>query len=703
MFDWFKKNKAATLAGRELTAREVQAQGPYTRLFDQWIAREVNPRLYEALREAVAPIDGAINRLVTLDGIIRVEGENEKIVRETEEWARSVQVNDLETGLQAFYRSQGNELYEQGFSVGEYVLDSKGRDVVQLRVADSKGVHFRRATELEVWYAPPARQRGGRRDGTEQLERVLRNSFSGADAIDMLHANGYRKLSPQTLVYCGFNNESDNPYGVSLMRSTEFDCKVVLTIKNALLRTWERFGDPIFNVTYKTKARIDQSELESRRVTIAQSIASALGAKRQGNSVDVVTAVGKEDEITVGVLGADGQVLEVEMPARHVLENIVSKTGLPSWMLGFHWSTAERLAQRQGEIALQESRTRFETRRAGLERIVAAMLRGRGRTWKPGDWQLVQDLPSLQDLLAQSQAAFLDAQRELMLAGAGGQQEVVTPRAPKVVYAKVDAAGGIIYPPVTTPRAKASQGCKGEEYLQDARNLMRLESTAERALLAAWEGLYDSTLEVLRLDSVKGVKEPVFIFDPGLAYQALMQLEQDFVRQVGAADASLAVSEYRAWVRGVVTASEELSVGQVLGDIAEKARAALAARALELVTNTTIRAYRDEVLAALAEGAYDGQKPRDVARALRQRFEAHEYDWQRLARSEIAMASARGKLDTYREHGIEEYDWAAAGDACPICNGYQQGGPYLVGVGPMPVIDSHPACRCTVMPVDSEA
>lgn len=114
-------------------------------------------------------------------------------------------------------------------------------------------------------------------------------------------------------------------------------------------------------------------------------------------------------------------------------------------------------------------------------------------------------------------------------------------------------------------------------------------------------------------------------------------------------------------------------------------RETLTARALELVTDATMRSYRDDVIKAIAEGLYDGQSPLDVARALRKRFDAHEYDWQRLARSEIAQAQAMG---------IERYDWVAAGGSCPICIGLAQGGPYSVSEPKLPVRDSHPNCRC---------
>ena len=94
--------KATRPPGIALTAREAEAQGPYSNLLSDYVARQVAPDLYETLREAVPVIDAAINRLVTLDGIIRVQGKNEKLVKKINNWMRTVRVNDIQTGFQSF-------------------------------------------------------------------------------------------------------------------------------------------------------------------------------------------------------------------------------------------------------------------------------------------------------------------------------------------------------------------------------------------------------------------------------------------------------------------------------------------------------------------------------------------------------------------------------------------------------------------------
>lgn len=422
--EMFSGRKFANPGGAVATAsREAQGQGPFTGMFTDWNnnPQYVNPYLLEALRRALPPLDGGIDRLVTLDGIIGVEGDDGKAVALLEDFIRSVPVNDAQIGLQSFYAGQGNELYEQGHTVGEFVLAKDGRDIEGMRVADSKGIRYQRGEKgLEVWYMPPGVPPKGRGDGTDDAERILRGSvpFAGVDR-NILIANGYQQLDGRTLVYAVHRPEADNPYGTSIMRSIEFVSRILLTVQNATDRTWERFGDPTFNVKYKTNARIDQSELERRKGVLAAALAKALSGKRQGNSVDFVNAVGKEDDIVVEIIGANGTVLEMEQPARHLLEQILAKLGLPSWMFGFSWNTSDRSGDAQVEMILQDAKTRFEQREPALANVCATYLRRRGVTWKRGGWKLVQRLPRLADELKAAQAAFLRGQTALMLSGAG--------------------------------------------------------------------------------------------------------------------------------------------------------------------------------------------------------------------------------------------------------------------------------------------
>lgn len=719
----FRRRKAADVATLSAIVRADDSLGPWQNALGGFIAREVNPYLYEALREAIGLLDGAVGALVALDGVLRVEGGNDRLVQLLQnELFQNIPVNDAEAGMQAFYASCGNELYEQGISVGELVMDERGRELVGLRVADSKGVAFSRDAEtrrLLWWYRPPRHAVTLRRDGTDQVEAVIRN-VGAARAGELLAASEYAQLDPQRLVYSAFMPEADNPYGVSVFRSLEFVSQILLKIENATGRVWDRFGDPPYNLTFKVKSRAlaaDPAALEKRRQMLAQNLASVLEAKRRGNSADFVNAIGGEDVLELQVIGGKDQVLEIEKPARHMVEMLLSKLQLPSWMLGLQWSTAERLADVQAEMALQQSRVRFERRLPGLNRVVQTWLRGRGLTWKPGDWTLLQELPNLRDELKRAQARFLEAQTELMRSGVATGGQINTQPQPRTGAsndeadgegeagrgARVAADGSLKWgAPILRGAAKTSDGA--EPWAEPDPQLPKIEASRTRELLGGWRELEGDTLRVLGLagKAARKALEP-FLFRPELR-PLLEALEREWVARWGSESGPLVRAQFEAWERGVENAIAELPAdlaAQAVRASADAARSNFAQVGLQRVTSTTARAFGRDVLEELAAGVYDGESPDVVARRLRARFGARDYDWERLVRSEMAQAQSLGKLDEYREMGVERYEYLTAEDSrvSTICRAHAAGGPYEMGKGPLPMRDSHPNCRCTIIGV----
>jgi len=684
--------------------------GPWSQALSGFVPRVTNPWHLEALREALGVLDGAINRMVTMDGIIAVEGGNDKLVQLIErELIGGIPVGDLQAGLQAFFAAQGNELYEQGCAVGEMVFDRRGRELIGLRVADSKGVLFHRdpaSGQLQTWYLPPLPNATGRRDGTDAVETVLRNNGRQLNA-SIIQGKGYTLLDPASMVYAAFNPENDGPYGVSLLRSIEFVGQILLKMHNATGQVWDRFGDPVFHVNYKTKNRaLKDDALDRRRKLLSDNLQAALTAKRNGNSADFVTAVGSDDEIAVSIIGGDGKVISIEMPARHMLEQILAKAGLPAWMLGMQFSTAERMADNQAEVVLQESKTRWEARRPGMTRLAEAWLRGRGITWRPGDWQLTQRLPNLRDELKRAQAAFLTAQTQMMQAN-GGHAPPPDPKQPapddapaKTTLLSLFAGMDDITRDALRTALKGAPAhqhkAAAETWAIDDPALPRLVRTTRDALMAAWDKLADDTLQLLDLPTTKAA----FAFDATALLQQLLQLQTQFVLDHSGAGSALVKQALEAWIRGIAntTAAEnaEDRAEEIIAAAREQRAAALPAELHAVLQKTTVRVYEDDIVKALADGAYNGTNPRQVAAELRKKFEAHAYDWERLAGSEIAASHAMGQKKALADMGIARYDWMLAPEACSICTAIEAAGPYDVATGPIPVRDSHPGCFCVI-------
>ncbi len=688
MFDFFKSFKTKQRKPNDLppTRDPYQAQGILTPWFKEF-NRSVQPAFYEILRESIPAIDGAINRITTLDGILGIECEKDGLFNELNDFLQSVRVNDLEQGLQAAYCAQSGEMYEQGAGTIMVYLTPDGRDVSHVRGLDSCGVYFNRDDKgvLQAWYRPPKKNTIGG-DGSAKIQQILQGTASGAPIINLLAQNGYKLLNPQFMIHALYAPESGNPYGVSIMRSMELVTKALVTIENAQLSVWRRFGDPSFVANLQSAARLDQTQIEVRQKKMATDLAAVVDAKGRGNSADFVTVTGKDDKLSISILGAEGQILEIEAPARHCLEQMVAKIGLPSWMLGYHWSTAERLAEAQGTIVLQESRTRFALRKPGLERIFEIMLRARGRTWKRGDWQVIQELPNLSDMVAQAQADFLRAQTQLMLRDSG---------APVAVEAR-RAQPDVASPAKAKPTDKATQSCQhktaddmGEPWADPEPQLPLIEGNLQKALKKEWSILRDNVIAQLK-PTAKTVSE--FIFDADQLAQ-LLALANDFVQK--------SEPQLLAALAAVIPLAEKRAAEELAAVVAHSQQTAdeIYRRATAQLKNTTARVYQQEIVGALASGVYDGMPQDSIVKMLKKIFDDKSYNYERLASTEMTMAHADAKIGSYETMELEMYDWVCSpATSCPQCTGYAASGPYKVGNSVLPGHDSHPFCGCTIAP-----
>jgi SPP1 gp7 family putative phage head morphogenesis protein len=247
---------------------------------------------------------------------------------------------------------------------------------------------------------------------------------------------------------------------------------------------------------------------------------------------------------------------------------------------------------------------------------------------------------------------------------------------------------------------------EGEPWAEDAVRLSLIEALATAGLLRHWRSLRDLVLRVLGLLVPSGDR---FQFDP-TQLPSLVAAGELMIRTVTAPTGPLTAAQVDAWRRGMINAAVNLSlradeepVASAIARALERQRAHYQARGLRYVRSGVARQFLQPIVAALSAGEFDGQNPVNVAVQLRRRFGRGEYNWQRLATSEVAWAQVEGKRELYIDQQIEKYDFVTADGprVCPVCAGHAAGGPYLVSddSAPLPMRDSHPGCRCTTLPV----
>lgn len=683
------------VAGAQLKPND--GQGPYTGYFN-FVPRKVEATFYEFLREAIPIIDAAIGRLTSLDGHIEVRGKDEALVDEIQEWFYNVPVNSVQKGVQAFHQSFTSEAFEQGFAVGEFISNKDRTDIVELRTADSKYIKFKR------------------------------NATGGLDIFQKADGDlTERPLNLENLLYFSINNENQNPYGTPLMRSCEFVSKILITMQNALLNVWERFGDPSYHIHYKAGSSGMSTNLEDRRKKIETDFNSVLTAKRAGNSGDLVTAGGKDSDVVIKVIGADGQTLQFDVPGRHVQEQIIAKTGMPAWMLGMHWSTTERLSDAEAEMLLADVATRQAAKLPLFYNLIRNLLLLRGRTWNKGDWWLEWAQVNLRDILKQAQARFMNAQADmyyLQNAGAAGIEIDINQLAiGKTMKGKDEGRRMKVEKKTNTrPSLKFHPSSLIIHPLKETRptpwpELDQVEADYEKELKFEWNELKEKIFMILKLNEVKSFHTSSFNLHPskddipGLdaftfseeQRALILQSFRDWIGTFDIKDENSPIVWYYglAYSLGLIQAAQMIGKDQPLLDILKNKEIfdELCKNGFQLVKDNATKTILNEILPAIEAHIIAGSNPIQIAAILEKLFEGKNSDWERLVRTEMTAAAERAKLDEWGAWGIKKVRFLPAPDACPIC--ISLAGVYDIDKCPIPGTGTHPRCRCSIVPVDS--
>jgi len=134
-------------------------------------------------------------------------------------------------------------------------------------------------------------------------------------------------------------------------------------------------------------------------------------ARRKGRTGDVFAPMPRESKLVVKILGGDTQLESIEYPMNLIIDQIISKSDLPDWMLGFHRSTTERLSTNQSDMIV----SKVEWYRGQLEPVIRKVINYflllSGNTGV--SWDLEWGPVNLLDEKEQAQARLFDASAKL--------------------------------------------------------------------------------------------------------------------------------------------------------------------------------------------------------------------------------------------------------------------------------------------------
>ena len=359
---WWKREKepaAPVVQIRDGTRHPFGMLGEYVPL------RNGEVRLYKAVREAVPVVDAAIYKLIRMAGGVTVTCGDKRAETALKEFLRTVPVGRGQFGINSFLDCYLDSLLTCGWAVGEIVPAVGNRDIAALVCG--------RVEDIEI----------------KEGQHPLAFSIWGPDETGKMAELPYQEL----LLFTPLNPETDNPYGVSLLRSLPFLTDILMKIYHAIGVNWERCGNVRFAVTCRGG---DGTGAAERGRILAEEWSRAM---RDGDTVRDFVAVG---DVDIRVIGGDAPILDSQVPVRQVMEQIVAKTGIPPFMLGLSWNSTERMSAQQADMLTTEITAIRRTLTPTVERVCRLWLRMHGFTC---GFEVIWDDINLQDQVEEAKAA----------------------------------------------------------------------------------------------------------------------------------------------------------------------------------------------------------------------------------------------------------------------------------------------------------
>lgn len=341
-----------------------------------YVPMNADNRIYSALREGVPIIDSAINKIVRLMGGFEFVTDSKYLDDEINTFFSRINVGGNQKGIQAFVDNYMEQLLTYGTAIGEMLYDEDNFYALYNGELDA----------LEV-----RRKENG-------IDIGFYNISTGSPvAVE----------NPDKILFSVLNPEPGCILGTSLLRGLPFVSDILLKIFNTIGTNWERVGNLRYAVTYKPQSDgTDRAFAKERANQMAEAWKDAMSSTER---VKDFVAVG---DVKVSVIGADNQVLDSEIPVRHMLEQIIAKTGLMPYMFGLSWSTTERMSQQQADI--------LTTELEAYRRIITPDLEKIGRTYFMingicSDLKIKWDDITLQDETQMAQARLYNAEADKLV------------------------------------------------------------------------------------------------------------------------------------------------------------------------------------------------------------------------------------------------------------------------------------------------
>lgn len=338
-------------------------------------------RLYDALRESVPIIDAAIAKIIRLIGDYKIYCDNEQAEKALCDFLANVRVGGSQVGLESFIAGYLDNLLMYGNAVGEIIMSKSGNFV---------GLYNASLDDVII------------KKGKNPLTADI--YLKGGDD------RAYPVKNRELVMFTALNPKSSEVMGNSILKGLPFVTSILLKIYDSIGQNFERIGNIRYAVTYKPSSdSMDKAYAKERAMQIAKEWSDGMAQTKAGNVTDFISV----GDVSIKVIGADNQLIDSNIPARQMLEQIVAKLGIPPFLLGLSWSSTERMSKQQSDILTSELEYYRRLLTPIIMKISKTFLRLNGYNSEVTvDWGVI----NLQDESEMAKAKLYNAQAEKIIA-----------------------------------------------------------------------------------------------------------------------------------------------------------------------------------------------------------------------------------------------------------------------------------------------
>ena len=345
-----------------------------------------NFALFKSIRNSIPVVDAALEKIKRLIGNFSFVCSNKITEKFLNDFCNNIKVGASTKGISNFICSYLDNLLMFGNSVGEIVFDNN-YNVTALYNADINDIVLKRRNNLEVDICPKTK-----------------NGTPGSP------------ISSKKILFTALNPPPGQIEGQSILQSVPCVSAILMKIYNAIGENFDRVGNVRFAITYKPSENdIDQAYAKERAELIAKQWTQGMNASKHGQIQDFITI----GDVKIKAIGAENQLIDCQVPARLMVEQIVAKLSIPPFMLGLSWSTTERMSEQQAKFLSKELEYYRRLLNPTKIKIGTTILKSNGIFEKPQiKWEILNfndQISAAKTRLFNAQAARIEIENQNLL------------------------------------------------------------------------------------------------------------------------------------------------------------------------------------------------------------------------------------------------------------------------------------------------